>query len=161
METHGRHHPARDTSPEPSDPLARTGQPADGTPGSEPRDQEPTHLSALPEPFHIFESTADGRRVIAPCGELDLSNAAQLKERLAGNRDTVLDLSELSFIDSTGIHLLISTAQRARSEAWDFTVRNPQPAVLRVIKLVRLAKHLGLESQTGPEEDAKQPSPLT
>ena len=98
--------------------------------------------------------------MIAPCGELDLSNTAQLEERLAGNSDTVLDLSELSFIDSTGIHLVVSIAERARSEGWDFTVRNPQPAVLRVIKLVGLAEHLGLESQTGPEQDAKQPSAL-
>lgn len=96
-------------------------------------------------PFHILERTADGRRVIFPCGELDLSNAAQLEERLAGHSDTVLDLSELSFIDSTGIHLVVSAAQRARSEAWELTIRNPQPSVLRVIELVGLAEHLGLE----------------
>jgi anti-sigma B factor antagonist len=161
MQTQDGRHPARDTGPESSNALARTGQTADRTPGREPWVQEPPHLSAVPEPFHIFESTADRRRVIAPCGELDLSNAAQLKERLAGTCDTVLDLSELSFIDSTGIHIVVSTAHRARSEAWEFTVRNPQPAVLRVIKLVGLAEHLGLESQTRPEEDAKQASPLT
>ena len=85
--------------------------------------------------------------MIAPCGELDLSNAAQLEERLAGNIDTVLDLSELSFIDSSGIRVVIGAAQRARAEAWEFTVRNPQPAVLRVIKLVGLEQHLGLERQ--------------
>jgi anti-sigma B factor antagonist len=99
--------------------------------------------------------------VIAPCGELDLSNAAQLEERLAGSIDTVLDLSKLSFIDSTGLHVLVSAANRAQSEGWEFTVQNPQPAVLRVIKLVGLAQRLSLESQNGPtshpEEDAKQP----
>lgn len=161
METQNGRHPTRETGPESPNALARTGQTADRTAGHEPWVQGPPRLSALPEPFDILESTADGRRVIAPCGELDLSNAAQLKERLAGNSDTVLDLSELLFIDSTGIRVVVSTAQRARSEAWEFTVRNPQPAVLRVIKLVGLAEHLGLESQTGPEEDTKQPSPLT
>lgn len=127
-----------------------------------PRDTGPESSNAArPAPFHISECTADGRRVITLCGELDLSNALQLEERLAGSSDTVLDLSELSFIDSTGIHLMVSTAERARSEAWDFSVRNPQPAVLRVINLVGIAEHLGLESQTGPVEDAKQSSPLT
>jgi anti-anti-sigma factor len=116
---------------------------------------ESPHLSVVPEPFQIVESTADGRRVIAPRGELDLSTGAQLKERLAGSCDTVLDLSDLSFIDSTGIRVVVSTAQRARSEAWEFTVRNPQPAVLRVIELVGLAEHLSLERQTPPEEDGK------
>ena len=129
---------------------ARDTQTADRTSGREPWIQGPPHLAALPEPFHIFESTSDGRRVIAPCGELDLSNAAQLEERLAGNIDTVLDLSELSFIDSTGLRVLVSTAQRARAEAWEFTVRNPQPTVLRVIRLVALEQRLGLESHQAP-----------
>jgi anti-anti-sigma factor len=166
MKTQDGRHPARDTGPQlttTSNALAHIDQTADRTPGREPWGQGPPHLSALPEPFHIFESAADGRRVISPCGELDLSNAAQLEERLAGNIDTVLDLSELSFIDSTGIRAVISTAQRARAEAWEFTVRNPQPAVLRVIKLVGLDQHLGLERQKGPashrEEDANATRP--
>ena len=159
METENGRRPSRDTRS--SKGLARTGQTAGRTPGHEPRGQEPPDFSGFPEPFHISESTADGRRVIAPSGELDLSNVAELTERLAGNSDTVLDLSELSFMDSTGIHLILSTAERARSEGWEFTVRNPHPAVLRVIEIAGLTEHLGLESQTGLDEDAKQASPLT
>lgn len=104
----------------------------------------------MTEPFHILESTDDGRRVIVPCGELDLSNAAQLEERLGGSVDTVLDLSELSFIDSTGIRLLLLTYRRAQQEAWEFTVRDPQAPVLRVIKLVALDQYLGLDGQIEP-----------
>lgn len=104
-------------------------------------------LTQLHEPLQIFESTNNRRRVIALCGELDLSNAAELDQRLAGNVDTVLDLSELSFIDSSGIHVLISTAQRAQSEAWAFAVRNPQPAVLRVFRLLGLDQQLRLEGE--------------
>jgi anti-sigma B factor antagonist len=114
------------------------------------RNPAPLDLSAVPEPFRVVESTANGRRLITPCGELDLATAPQLEARLAGNIDTALDLSELSFIDSTGIRLLVSTAQRAQAEAWEFAVRNPQPAVLRVIKLVAIEQHLGLDSQDGP-----------
>ena len=142
METQDGRHPAR------------IDQAADRTPGREPWVQEPPRLSVLPEPFHVFETTAGGRRVIAPRGELDLATADQLEARLAGNIDTVLDLSELSFIDSTGIRVLVSTAQRARAEAWEFTVRNPQPAVLRVIRLVALEQRLGLESQDAAERHA-------
>ncbi len=88
--------------------------------------------------------------MIAACGELDLATAAQLEARLAGNIDTVLDLSELSFIDSTGLRVLAGIAHRAQAEAWEFTVRNPQPTVLRVIRLVALERLLGLESQQAP-----------
>jgi anti-anti-sigma factor len=145
METFNAHHSARDTAPD-----SGIDQAAQRPAGHEPRGQEPPDLSRLPEAFRILESTADGSRVLALFGELDLSNAAQLEERLAGDIDTVLDLSELSFIDSSGIHVLISTAQRAQSEGWTFSVQNAQPAVLRVIKVVGLDQQLGLESQTGP-----------
>jgi len=115
--------------------LARIDQTAGWTADHDP----------VPEPFYVIERTADGRRTIAPCGELDLATAPRLEERLAGAIDTVLDLSELSFIDSSGIRVLISTARRARAEAWELTVQNPQPAVLRAIEIVGLDQHLGLE----------------
>jgi anti-sigma B factor antagonist len=162
METQDGRHPPGGTGPGSSKRPARIDQPADRNAAGEPRGQEPPPRSFSPDPFRILESRIDGHRVIAPCGELDLSNAAQLKARLAGRIDTVLDLSELSFMDSTGIHVLISTFHRAQAEAWEFTVRNAQPAVLRVIKLVGLDQHLGLKSQEGPEprrEEAKQPAP--
>jgi anti-sigma B factor antagonist len=166
MKTQDGRHPARDTGPQlttTSNALARIDQTPDRTPGREPGVQGPPQLAAVPQPFDILERAADGRRVIAPCGELDLSNAAQLEERLAGKIDTVLDLSELSFIDSSGIRVMISTAQRARAEAWEFTVRNPQPAVLRVINLVGLDQYLGLERQQRPashrEDDANATRP--
>lgn len=161
MKTQDARQRGRDTTPELlSKALATSGQTVDRTLDREPSVQEPPHLLALPDPFQIFESTTNGRRVIALFGELDLSNAAELEERLAGNIDTVLDLSQLSFIDSSGIHVLISTAQRAQLEAWEFTVRNPQPAVLRVFKLLALDPPLRLESHNGQTEDANPSSPL-
>ena len=112
METqNGRHTPGY-THPESSNGRPRAGHGADGTPRPEPGVQQSPPLSSSPEPFHILETTANGRRVIAPCGELDLATAAELKERLAGSSDTVLDLSQLSFIDSSG-NLGISIGKRA------------------------------------------------
>ena len=78
----------------------------------------------------------------------DQSAAAMLIVRIQGARGRFAEIRRAT-LDSGDIappHLLVSAAQRARAEAWDFIVRNPQPAVLRVIKLVGLAEHLGLES---------------
>jgi anti-anti-sigma factor len=155
METPNAHHTALGTGPD-----AHVEQTTNQTVGGEPWVREPPHRSPLPEELRIVERIADGRRVIALCGELDLSNAALLEERLAGKIDTVLDLSGLSFIDSSGISVLITTAQRARSQAWTFSAQNAQPAVLRVIKLVGIDQHLGLGSPNGaashPDEDSHQ-----
>jgi anti-anti-sigma factor len=56
----------------------------------------------------------DSVRTLALAGELDLANtatlAAQLDEATAGV--LILDMSELEFIDSTGIALLVATHHR-------------------------------------------------
>jgi len=56
----------------------------------------------------------DSVRTLAIAGELDLANAptlaAQLDEATAGV--LILDMSELEFIDSTGIALLVATHHR-------------------------------------------------
>jgi anti-anti-sigma factor len=56
----------------------------------------------------------DSVRTLALAGELDLANsaslAARLEEPVAG--ELVLDMSELEFIDSTGIALLVATHRR-------------------------------------------------
>lgn len=58
--------------------------------------------------------------VIALDGDLELANVAAIESELsqveAGDcRQIVLDLRELSFVDSTGIHLLMSAHARAKA----------------------------------------------
>jgi anti-anti-sigma factor len=65
-----------------------------------------------------FEIRANGRRaVIVPDGELDLGTAGQLDAELdelvrRGYDEIVLDLRALSFMDSTGLHLVIAHTGR-------------------------------------------------
>jgi anti-anti-sigma factor len=92
---------------------------------------------------------------LALAGELDLANAAtlaaQLDERSAG--ELVLDMSELEFIDSTGIALLVATHRRLNGNgAVRFSlIGSENPAVQRVMALT------GLESELPSEEDREMP----
>jgi anti-sigma B factor antagonist len=68
--------------------------------------------------FEIRISVDDDRRVIQPCGELDLATTEQLRAALLAAFDAtpgqvVLDLSRLEFIDSTGIHLILEASRTA------------------------------------------------
>ena len=70
-------------------------------------------------------------------GELDLASAPVLENRLeqlrAENQPVRLDLSRLGFMDSAGIHVLISAFNHARADGWQFEVDpdlSPQVAVL-------------------------------
>lgn len=76
-------------------------------------------------------------------GELDLSTVPELQHHL----DTIrrqssaieLDLSEIEFIDSSGMAFLIRASQAAKTEGWRFGVRpEVAPQVQRVVQLTGL-----------------------
>ena len=50
----------------------------------------------------------------------------------------VLDLSELDFIDSMGIHFVVTAHERAKREGRTFTIVRGGPQVTRVFSLVGL-----------------------
>jgi anti-anti-sigma factor len=79
---------------------------------------------------------ADGRLVIAVSGELDLVTEPQLEAALANavGRPVTIDLSELAFMDSTGLRALLSAAR----EYADLQLRGPlEPAVQRLLELTQ------------------------
>lgn len=79
-------------------------------------------------------------------GELDLTTSPQFRRRLLeasrSVRLVVLDLRELSFIDSSGIHAILDTARDAREhEGRLLIVRGPAP-VDRVLSLTGVGKQV-------------------
>ncbi len=78
-------------------------------------------------------------------GELDVATVPSVSEAIESTIDhrpsgLVVDLEDLSFMDSSGIALLVQLANRAES----VRVRNPSPNVRRVLEVTGLARHFGL-----------------
>jgi anti-anti-sigma factor len=96
-----------------------------------------------PPSFEILESQ-DGVCVrLSLSGELDMQAVPVLEQRLAHHRATrtpvCLDMSRLTFIDSTGLHLLVRTVGDARLKGWKLEIDPKVPeAVMRVLRLVHL-----------------------
>jgi anti-sigma B factor antagonist len=97
-----------------------------------------------------ISTTVDAHGVlsIAPAGDVDLSNAAQLAEAVSAAVERrphrlVFDLADLSFIDSAGIAVLVTATNALK----DVHIRNPSPIVSRVIELTGLAEVLPTEPQ--------------
>jgi anti-sigma B factor antagonist len=85
---------------------------------------------------------------IALTGELDLANAARLDRELrrveAGDAEVILvDLWGISFIDSTGMKVLVTAAARCRARS-RLVLQCPPPGVLRVLRLAGVADVLPL-----------------
>jgi len=82
---------------------------------------------------------ADGNAIIAVTGDLDLLAADSLRDAVtaalggsAGN--LIFELSDLRFIDSAGLSVLIEASSQAASVA----LRSPSPAVRRAVELTGL-----------------------
>jgi len=78
--------------------------------------------------------------IVALSGELDLATAdvveAELERVEASDAAAiVLDLSGLTFMDSTGVRLLIQAHARSRADANRLTLRRGPAAVQRVMEL--------------------------
>jgi anti-anti-sigma factor len=73
-------------------------------------------------------------------GELDVASAdtleAQIHASLNGQVDVVLDVADLTFVDSTGIRAFIRLAKRSAPRS--LVLRNPKPNVERVLEIVSM-----------------------
>lgn len=88
----------------------------------------------------------DGCTVVELRGELDISGASGLRERLfdilAGQETSlILDLSGLRFIDSTGISVLVAAERRAHELGGSVSLAGPQKIVARVLHVTSLDRH--------------------
>jgi len=107
-------------------------------------------------PFVVREQRGDGIAVIAPDGELDVSTAVQVEERVAAALGSItallLDLRCISFIDSSGLRAVLVAAGRCREAGTELTVVSSE-AVDRVIRLAQLGSGLPLRQidEVSPE----------
>ena len=95
--------------------------------------------------FNAYLAPADDGCRIKLSGEFDLTCrdlAAAVLSQTDGEPRVVLDLSELDFIDSTGIHFVVAAHEQARQRGCDFTIVRGGPAVERVFSLVGLDQAL-------------------
>jgi anti-anti-sigma factor len=86
------------------------------------------------------------RVIVAVSGELDIASVGALQEALdelrsAGWESIVLDLRELTFIDSTGLSLLLHADHAARRPGAQFAIIDGSPPVARLLEIVGLSDH--------------------
>ena len=92
---------------------------------------------------------SDGMIRLALSGELDLSSASQVEDVLKEIEESsppllVLDLRDLTFMDSTGLRVMVAADARARDGSRRLAiVQGPEP-VHRVFRITGLDDHLDI-----------------
>ncbi|HEX9855631.1 MAG TPA: STAS domain-containing protein [Acidimicrobiia bacterium] len=84
-------------------------------------------------------------------GEIDLAavdgfeGAIDALTAEAGDRDALLDMADVTFLDSSGLRVLMKAHQRWTDAGSTLTIRNPSSAVSRILEITGLLDKLDLE----------------
>jgi len=101
----------------------------------------------VPEPLSICQRRENAVHRLTPIGELDLATAPRLERAFdavlndRGAETIVVDLTELSFFDSTGVHLLLRM-HAACHDGDRLRIINGSRAVARVLDLAGVCARL-------------------
>ena len=100
-------------------------------------------LRMNPGELELKVVSRDGSGTVHLVGELDLSTAPQLRRTLealyqAGTSSVLFDLSELGFVDSTGLSEFVAALKRCRQMGGDVVLRAPTPSAARVLNICGL-----------------------
>lgn len=103
-----------------------------------------------------------GRIVVELAGEIDLENAGAVRRAILDNlkkgRDVMIDLSQVTYIDSSGIASLVEGLQVARKQKNDLVLVSVSQRVRRVLELARLDKVFAIHADLGSALTAPQKS---
>jgi len=97
-----------------------------------------------------FEIRRTGGRNLALSGEFDLTVTHLLLDAAANGEatsgDYVLDLRDVTFIDSSGIRAIVALALESRCGV---EIRSPRPNVRRILDLTNVEGHAGIRIVDG------------
>jgi anti-sigma B factor antagonist len=92
--------------------------------------------------LQISTSSAADRQIIVVRGEVDMESSPQLlaalQAALQQGQAPVVDLQGVSFMDSSGVAVLVQGLRAARKRELDFRLRQPSQKVTAVLKLAQL-----------------------
>jgi anti-anti-sigma factor len=108
----------------------------------------PTMTQAIPPGELGVRDNVDGdRHEIGLTGELDIASAPRLEAKVAdlcahGAKAIVVDLSDLTFIDSTGLRAILTAQSTCDSQSCDFSLVPGGESIQRLFALTGLLEHL-------------------
>jgi anti-sigma B factor antagonist len=98
----------------------------------------------MPNDFKVTDEQLDDvRQAVVVSGEIDLFTAPELKQRVtdlidAGTTQLVIDLTPTTFLDSTGLGVLIGAVKRLRSRHGDLVIVNTDETIAKTFEITGL-----------------------
>ena len=95
----------------------------------------------------------DGKRGLHLAGELDMESAHMLERAFAAlppSGPATLDLSELTFIDSSGLHAIVEFA-RTQNGNGAVVLTGLSAPMVRLFEITNIAEHPGIDIRVGAD----------
>jgi anti-sigma B factor antagonist len=99
------------------------------------------------EPFRCEVQAELHGAVIRPVGELDMATVPIVdghlsEQQAAGSKHVTLDLRDVSFLDSTGLRMILSWDAMSRADGFAFSLVAGPPPVQRLFELTGTTQRL-------------------
>lgn len=103
----------------------------------------------------VWTEEWDGTPVIRAEGEVDLATVDRLRSTTsqivkAGARKLIFDLRQVTYIDSSGLGVLVATRKHLAQHPGSIIVLTAQPAVLQTLNLTGLDRVLDVRPDLSP-----------
>ncbi len=120
--------------------------------------------------MHVWSKMQRGLPLVVVQGEIDHGNSSDLQTEIdkylqQGETKLLLDLTDVTYIDSGGVSVLLSTVRKVRERGWLGAIR-PNADVRRLIEIVGLKADNGfrifddVNSVEAPTASAASTQPL-
>lgn len=97
-----------------------------------------------------IDVTTDGTIVVR--GDVDAASAPRFADAIhASTSAVIIDVRDCSFMDSTGISVLVEAKALADARAADFQLVEPSVPVARLLEICGMSSFLGLAQLTTPD----------
>lgn len=112
-------------------------------------------LVAAPGNFDVATQRTSGVLIVSPAGEIDLATVDLVRDAVdrehAGGEDLVLDLRDVSFMDTSGLRYVLELNERAPREGFALRIVRGPRAVQRVFEVSGLESRLAFvdDPETG------------
>jgi anti-anti-sigma factor len=109
--------------------------------------------------FQISHRTEDGWTVVQVHGEADVANVPQIREHAVeliegGHCHFILDLRGVTFMDSTGLGVLVGVLKRIRAIQGDLKLVIANPDIVRIFTITGLHKVFPIYDSVGLAQTA-------
>jgi anti-sigma B factor antagonist len=101
----------------------------------------------MSQEFELVVTILEDEAVISVIGELDFSTAPSLRAQIlelinGGSSSLVIDLSQMDFVDSSGLGVLVAAMKRVRERDGRLMLRSPSANTSKVLEVSGLDKLL-------------------